>query len=457
MASRNVSPGGALLRTSRLFSIPAPIPPPPSDITAANHFSSDTATSVFPTHQVITTLSSSRKRGDWGLKRPLPLKSTTKSSTPMITVKAIDTIEQITDFRGATNHGITLRKFQELGMPVTMRRLNDGAPPTAAGGSSFNLPQPSVFEDTHDFTDIKPEDRAKLINRRWKFSGPWLAGMTQGDFTKWLAKEVRPKRHEFREFLKAKIASDMHSDAVAAAQDKGEVPPTEPVDPSSVTEEQLTDYLRRLRHNNQELYNMVGQFLDLAPLEPPKPSDDMRVGEYKAPKETSPFAEFGPPVTHPSAGLSYLRTNMYMPNHPIYGPQKNLKPVEARVLTPRRAVIGAVSAKIGVAGFIANPPSGDTISNTKAAQALYSQIDPNLEGGAKVWVQPQRASVDSMGRVILAVGDASAEEKLVAQELLGKAEVLGTQRDQSAKRETAREIRERYRAAATSSASAYGL
>ena len=430
---------------------------------ASSYFASDSVTPVFPTHQVITTLSSSRKRGDWGLKRPLPLKSTTKSSTPMIQVKALDTIEQITDFRGATNHGLTLRKFQELGIPVTVRKQTDGAPQTAANGSAMNLPQPSVFEDAGDVTDIKPEDRAKLVSRRWKFTGPWLAGMTQGEFAKWLAKEVRPKRPEFRKFLKAKLASNMFSEAVAAAQDKGELPPTEPIDPSSITDEQLMVYLRKLRHNNQELYNMVGQFLDLAPLEPPKPSTEGLSGgtKFEVPKETSPYAEHGPPVTHPSGGLSYLRTSMYMPNHPVYGPQKNLKPVEARILAPRRAIIGAVAAKVGVAGFIVNPPSGDTASNSKATKDLFSRIDPNLRGGAKIWVQPHRVSVDAQGRVYMTVGDASAEDRLVAQELLGRTEVLGTQREQTpAKNDSAKDIRRRYSAPAapaTSSAPAYGL
>ncbi|KAG7287123.1 hypothetical protein NEMBOFW57_006628 [Staphylotrichum longicolle] len=462
MAARTVSPGGALLRASRMFAIPAPIPPPPDDGVLASNFSSNTATLAYPTHQVITTLSSSRKQGDWGLKRPLPLKSTTKSSNPMLRVKAIDTIEQITDYTSATDHGITLRKFQELGMPLTARR--------AAGGeqdektNTLNLPQKSVFEESLDVTDIHPDKRAEAIETRWKFDGPWLAGMTPGEFNKWLSKEVRPRRPEFREFLKKKLASEMHANAAKVALDKGEEQPA-PIDPSSVTEDQLVDYLRQLRHNNQALYDMVGQFLDLAPLKPPTaaqvgiPGSNHRL-EFRETK--SPYAAGGPPVTHPSAGLSYLRTSMYMDNHPVYGPQKQQPPVVARILRPRRPA-QAMIARLGVAGFIVNTPLGDTAFNSRSGQgALYDKIDPDLDGGAKVWVQPQRAAVDAKGRVVLSVTDVSQEAVLVAQELLGNAACLGVKpaEKEMNRVETSSQIRQRFRAAdvpTMSSAQDYGV
>ncbi|KAH6855820.1 mitochondrial ribosomal protein MRP51 [Chaetomium sp. MPI-CAGE-AT-0009] len=463
MATRSVSPGGALLRASRMFAMPEPIPPPPLEGAAGSYFSSDTSTVAFPTHQVITTLSSSRKLGDWGLKRPLPLKSTTKSSNPMLRIKAIDTIEQITDYSSATDHGITLRKFQELGMPVTARRPAGGDRPEST--SQMNLPQMSVFEDALDATDIHPDKRAELTDLRWKFTGPWLAGMTQGEFNKWLAKEVRPKRPAFRQFLKKKIASEMHAAAAKEALDKGqEQPPI--IDPSTVTEDQLIDYLRKLRHNNQALYDMVGQFLDLAPLMPPSviqtglPKE--RVSALQFNEVKTPYAERGPPVTHPSAGLSYLRTSMYMENHPIYGPQKYHAPVVGRILRPRRAA-QALPARIGVAGFIVNTALGDTRFNAKHnGSAVFDKIDPAIEGGAKIWVQPQRAAVDSVGCMVLSVNEPSQEATLVAQELLGNAVCLGAEpaEDELNKRETASDLRRKYRAPdapTMSSAQYYGL
>ncbi|EAQ87339.1 hypothetical protein CHGG_03958 [Chaetomium globosum CBS 148.51] len=431
MAARSVSPGGALLRTSRMFAMADPIPPPPIEGAAGSFFSSTTATVAFPTHQVITTLSSSRKLGDWGLKRPLPLKSTTKSSNPMLRVKAIDTIEQITDYSSATDHGITLRKFQELGIPVTARRPAGGDRPEST--TTMNLPQMSAFEEALDATDIDPDKRAELVDMRWKFTGPWLAGMTQGEFNKWLAKEVRPKRPAFRQFLKKKIASERHVAIAKEALDKGqEQPPM--VDSSTVTEDELIDYLRKLRHNNQALYDMVGQFLDLAPLMPPDvsqtglPKEKVRALQFSEVK--TPYAERGPPVTHPSAGLSYLPTG----------------------------------ARIGVAGLIVNTALGDTRFNQRNnPAAVFDKIDPSVEGGAKVWVQPTRAAVDSVGCVVLSVNDASVEATLVAQELLGNAVCLGAERaeDEMTRRETANDLRRRYRApdspTAMSSARDYGL
>jgi hypothetical protein len=329
----------------------------------------------------------------------------------------------------------------------------------------MNLPQKSVFDDDVDVTDMDAEQRVKAMDSRWRFTGPWLAGMTQGEYNKWLAKEVRPKRPAFREFLKKKLAENMHEVAAQKALDKGEPKPA-PIDPSSVTEDQLIDYLRRLRHNNQELYDMVGQFLDLAPLKPPSlmttglPSGTKASVQLKDVK--NPWAESGPPLTHPSAGLTYLRTSMYMENHPVYGPQKYHAPVEARVVRPRRQLQGA-SAKLGVAGFIANSQLGDTAANLRNTSSdIFDRVDPELKGGAKTWVHPQQARLDSNGRVFMYVGEANAEAKLVAQELVGQTIILGTERkdDSADRKESANEIRSRYRAQdppAMSSARDYGL
>lgn len=380
----------------------------------------------------------------------------------MLRIKAIDTVEQITDFTSATDHGITLRKFQELGVPVTARRPADST--QVGSASTIKLPQKSVFESDIDVTDIRPEKRAQAIDRRWKFTGPWLAGMTQGDFDKWLVKEVRPRRHAFRKFLKTKIARDMHVAAMHKAVDNGEHPP-DAIKPDSVTEDQFTDYLRVLRHNNQALYDMVGQFLDLAPLQPPTldPSmlDSLPPGTKVELREPSnPYAEHGPPVTHPSAGLSYLRTSMYMENHPIYGPQKDHAAVLARVLSPRRPA-QAKPAKLGVAGFVADTPHGDTLSNSMSSTVL-DRVDPSVEGGGKIWMRVQRASVDSKGHITVALMDSTPEGRLVAQELIGEAVCLGTQRaaEERQKPPSATDIRRQYRARDTptmSSARGYGF
>lgn len=471
MATRGMSPGGALLRTSRMFSLPEPVPPPPNAAILGSHFSSDTMTLHYPTHQVITTLSASRKQGDWGLKRPLPLRSTTKSSKALLRVKAIDSVEQITDYTSGHDHAMTLRKFQQLGLPITLRGADETGKRHLTG--KVELPRLSVFESAFDVTDVAPSKRAELSDKRWKFSGPWLAGMTQGDFNKWVVEKVRPKRAAFREFLKKKLASEMNRAASLATIENGkqESPPA-PIAPESITEEQLIDYLRKLRYNHQQLYDMVGQFLDLAPLKPSTETEEqitnLMTHQRKQPvavelrEVKSPWAEFGPPRTHPSAGLSYLRTSMYMDNHPIYGPQKQHQPVLARVVKPVR-ITNNQPAKLGVAGFIVDAPGGDSQTNSKrpspAAQVL-SRLDPSIEGGAKLWVQAHRASIDESGRMLMGVTEASAEATLVTQELLGEKQCLGSalMQPQRQTRESARDIRRRYSAPPTmSSAAQYGF
>lgn len=434
-----------------MFSIPAPLPPCPTS--NPKEFRSDTATQNFPTHQTITTLGLSRKQGDWGLKRPLPLGKTTKSTQAMIRVKHIDSAEQVTDYASATDHGLTLQKFQELRLPVTAPMVGfDGADKKRLGA-----PGTSVFE--HDTTD-----RGADISVRWKFQGPWLAGISLGKFNKWLDKEARPRRVEFHAFLKEKIAGQKLEAAKQEALDKGlEIP--ESVDASSITDDQVTDYLRKLRTSGsyQELYETVGQFLDLAPLEPPNASDmtplmrgnrTMRPGvEVKS--NTSPYATRGPPATHPSAGLSYLRTNMYLDNHPVYGPQAVHPPIQARVLKPKRGgVVGG--GRIGAAGFVANNPFGDNDQNH--AKGSMQVFDPDVVGGAKIWVHPLYAYVDSLGRVRPSFGDIhDYYTRLVAEENIGETKIFGELAEEEPRRGAADKIRNRYKSSRMSSAESYGI
>ncbi|KAK1755568.1 mitochondrial ribosomal protein subunit-domain-containing protein [Echria macrotheca] len=418
MAARSVSPGGALLRTSRLFALPSPIPPPPGDSVDIRR--SRTATPVFPTHQIITTPSTSRTRGDWGLKRPLPLRKTTNTTYAMLRMKELDSIEGVTDYQSSTDLGITLRKFQELNLPVTVPREGETA--------KMNLPQPSAFEETHDVTAFTEEEAAALRDKRWRFSGPWLAGMLEGDFNKWVEKSVRPRRKEFREFLKTKLVLEMDQIAAAKAFDNGDEAPA-PIDPATITEEQVNHYIRGLRNNREALYDMVGHFLDLAPLMNPRLADQRLGLRFRSLEEQeaesdklrqNPYALVGPPVTHPSAGLSYLRSSSYMDVHPFYGPQKTHPPVEARVVRPRRRQL-ALDAKLGVAGFITDAPAGDSAFNKRSSKTLdYMKLEER--GGSKMPVQPYGARVNSRGSVELTVGDADAEALLVALELLGEDE-----------------------------------
>ncbi len=418
-ATRAASPGGALLRASRLFSLPSQLPPAPGDIALAVTHTSSTATSYFPTLQSVTTTLSSRKHGDWGFKRPLPRTTTASTTTPAVRVKHVDSLEAVTDFASAADHTLSLEKWHEMNMPITIQSDVE---------RNNYLSGRSVFEDNTDFTAFEPSRREELHDKRWKFEGPWLAGITEGEFQKYMKDRVRPKRLEFRLFLKKQLASDLNSEAAERAIDNGGGAPSA-LTADDITEEQLTEYLRTLRNSQSRvtLYTLVGRFLDLAPVQPS--SDHFAQLGSLAPRTptrtASPYAKEGPPITHPSAGLSYLRTNAFLDNHPVYGPQKSHAPVAARTVMPRGAGSPWPSL-IGVGGFVADSPENSDYNAKRARGARGLEwFDPAVRGGAKTKVTPASAKVNSKGRVTLHVKEADAEATLVQKELQGRQSVFG--------------------------------
>lgn len=452
MASKALSPGAALLRSSRLFSLPVkPLPPAPGDVAGASGKNSDTATQPFPTLQAISSPRTSRRNGDWGLKRPMPPQANGARSDPLIRIRELDSIESITDYAAATDHAMTLRKWQALNVPLTSQTDAE---------QKQHLAGKSVFEEGADIIAIDPAKRHTAEDKRWKFEGPWLAGITEGDFQNYLKKKVRTRRPEFREFLRTQLAADKNAAAATDAMDRGGPGSAETtLTAADITDEQLTDYLRVLRHDRPLLYRLVGKFLDLAPVEPSDKifqnlarSTTTLSGGFLSPltglvglssssstpsslggPSGNPWAQDGPPITHPSAGLSYLRTAAYIDNHPVYGPQKSHPPQESRVVQPRTST-GTWSAKLGVAGFITDNPFGEaaysntrhnpTYNNARAIPAL-SVIDPSIHGGAKIPVRVAAAKVNSQGRVIVTVAEADPEAVLVQSELEGKETIYG--------------------------------
>ncbi|KAG0653018.1 small ribosomal subunit bS1m [Hyphodiscus hymeniophilus] len=437
MAARSVSPGGALLRASRVFSIPQPLPTPKGDLSAGAVFNSDTATLPHPTHLSITTPQAALKRGDWGFKRPLPLRSTTKTSTPFIRVKSIDTFEHVTEFGSSADHTLSLLKWHEMGVPLS-------TPIKQTSTSSFKLDDTrsgkSVFEDSID--TIAPVDgmvKGK-DDARWKFSGPWLAGLTEGDFNEYVHKEVRRRKVDFRLFLRTACANQATQNQQRRATEEGEdIEALLPVKPSDITDEQLTDYIKTLRRDRTTLNKHIRSFLDLPPAphfripeeswnDPNSPLSMVFAGEdadYQATSD-SPYAESGPPKTHPSAGLSYSRTASHTFNHPLYGPQKYQPPVQARVVMPKKAAVGSFAPILGVGGFAVDIPVGESSfknnpRHSKAAQSMsgIDAIDPDAVGGSKAWVHARHARIDSKGRVILNVTKADPESIAVKEGRVG--------------------------------------
>ncbi|KAK7697680.1 hypothetical protein SLS64_013310 [Diaporthe eres] len=428
-ASRKLSPGGALLRASRMFSLPQAIPPPPGDYQAATSYNSETATQAYPTLQTVTSPENFRQRGDWGFKRNFPMRSTAKTSTPYLRIKQVDSIEHVTDFASAADHTLSLEKWQEMNISISLPHF---IPESATSSiTAMDMRPESVFESKYDFTAIDSEKKSKAGQMRWKYQGPWLATLTEGEFQKFIKKSVRPRKTEFRQFLREKLAARLTQDAKdraskeggdEAAQAAGVVPP------GDITENQLTDFLRELRQDRTSLFDTVGEFLDLAPIEPPQPSDqigDLAPYQSKHLERVNPYALHGPPITHPSAGLSYLRTSAYLDNHPAYGPLKYHPPIKGRVfVSSSDANSLGKSGTLGLGGFIVGSKQ---ISQDLRANATRT-YDPGAEGGQKVWAHVFSAQVNSQGRVLLHAEEVqdkyAAESKLVQEEMAGEKQVF---------------------------------
>lgn len=402
MATKRLSPTANLLRNSRLFSLPPPLPRPTHDLTATSNFVSETATLPYPTHAALETPQSSLSRGDWGLKRPLPLQSTMLTSTPTIRVDAVDSIEHITDFKSSADHVLTLRKWQEMAIPISMPE-----PPRNPAASVINSaliwPPRSVFEADVDNTDVHPQN-ASTDQQRWKYKGPWLAGKSDGEFEVYIRKEIKRRRKDFRQFLRERLLERKAIARKREAMESGEGFKPNTVE---ISDHEFESYVKSLRQDHSELNNFVHQFLDL----PPSPSNRERGGDSLA----SVYFEQGPPKTHPSAGLSYNRTASYLHNHPILGPQLFKAPVLGRVLEPQHSGSRESKARIGIGGIVTDDsqsPMFKSKYDVRHNVPGIEKFDHSIPGGAKVWLQPKQASINFEGKIKLRVE--RAEKSTVA-------------------------------------------
>ncbi|KAL8789004.1 MAG: hypothetical protein Q9195_007024 [Heterodermia aff. obscurata] len=395
MAVQRLSPTGNLLRNSRLFSIPNPLVGPSDKVTLTHRNDSETATLPYPTQQALETTASSLARGDWGLKRSLPLRSTTRTSTPTIRIREVDSINHITDFESAADHVLNLRKWQEIGLPISRTQTK------RMFEHRDRKPRTSVFESEYDNT--QPESSG-LDRKRWKYRGPWIAGQTTGEFKNYTEQNIKRLKPRFRQFLRTRLKESIAAaDRGAAIADGMPLPEQSP----EVDEQQLNHHIKRLRQENKaQLFKLIEEFLDL-----PSGSES---SPAKSSEEAWTSSESGPPTTHPSAGLSYLRASGHTSNHPALGPQEHDRPIRARVLDgPHRN--GSNNPIIGVGG-IAIEAFGietTTLGTTKKWQSRNSiTLDQDIPGGPKIWVQPEIINVDSQGKIQVQI--TRADQKTIA-------------------------------------------
>lgn len=467
---QSLSPTANLLRNSRLFALPNPLPRPNVGETygAGVTRASDTATLPYPTHQAIATTKSSLARGDWGLKRPLPARSRLlQVSDPVLRVTQLDTIEHVTDFDSAADHVRTRQKFEELGMPMMkgMAQMKEydlsGTPPqgafevrddttsydTALGMDEAGLYLQALKENSKrnangskEFKPFRPPpvDAAVHNSRRWKHQGPWLPGMNADDFTAYLSKEISKRRSEFNSYLREFVKNEIYTTRQLAASRDGEVAPMDAQEAEKWKQERSKQWaqiseqdikagiksLRRETANNPLASKLVTKlivpFLRLPTIRfkytaYAEDASNRDIEQYQFDQETAPLS------THPSAGLGYLRTRAYIANHPILGPQSSPSPVPARVVQPRTTSRAKESyAKLGVGGFVANDQYRSTdISSSSRANFSNSRdvetIDIDTPGGRKVLVQPMFGSVSNDGRIHIKLKRSTGAEVQVAR------------------------------------------
>ncbi|KAL8807836.1 MAG: hypothetical protein Q9182_000485 [Xanthomendoza sp. 2 TL-2023] len=271
----------------------------------------------------------------------------------------------------------------------------------------------SVFEATYDNTE-KNEDGSDT--KRWKFKGPWLAGKTEGEFGQFLEKDVKQRKLEFRNFVRQGLMNEKTLDRRKQAQETGDAVEGE----VEITEQDVDLHLKQLRRDEVRLYMLIEDFLDLPISVDPKQAEGTFVATMDSYK--------GPPKTHLSAGLSYLRTASHMINHPVLGPMEEEPPVQARILRPQvtNAVVKHFSAILGIGGVVAEDVTMRTAFRTtdKAGnQPGIQRFDAETEGGAKLWVLPDRASVDPRGRLKLHTLRVSRSDEAIYEGIVPEAPV----------------------------------
>ncbi|EKG15711.1 hypothetical protein MPH_07146 [Macrophomina phaseolina MS6] len=324
-------------------------------------------------------------------------------------VYEVDTINLFTDFESAGDHVRTREKWEEMNIPLSDK------PPERSTATGRDAPGVSAFLDRIDNTQLSDEMREKGFSK-WKYDGPWVAGMNDGEFRSYVETTVRRRKEAFREHLKNYITGQAFSEALSAARDEGVLEEELPKEETFVlSDKEFEQRLKTLREDttlSSVLPLMIQKFFDL----PPSYTETMSNPSVAATLIHSingSSRDKGPPTTHRSAGLSYLRSSAFLHNHPILGPLESNEPVEARLLAGSQTAAKIQTAqKVGVGGVVAQL---NVINNARRYQEKYNTMKYEVDGGPKVWVSPEGAFIDSDGRIRLSVKPAIEEDVRIKQ------------------------------------------
>ena len=193
---------------------------------------------------------------------------------------------------------------------------------------------------------------------KWRFSGPFLQNMNPKELSRWLEKKVKPRKAEFMRHIKR----------WSYLKDNSRLSSLPNREPTEQEIEQIKINLPSIRSDPMTLEELVISFLDLPTTQPP-------------------------PVTHPSAGLHYIRSPAFLPNHPYTGPEPISFAIPGRQLTGRGSITLA-----GISGLIAKVIQVDNAGYFDREPAILRENREVMR-----WYKPIWAIVDHEGAVLLEV------------------------------------------------------
>jgi hypothetical protein len=161
-------------RSSRLATIPKLTSEPPNFYTRHQQY--------HPNHQVISSFNAAHRRGDWGLKRPLP---PVRDSN--IIVSELDSQERQTPFTFATEKPRFLRRMKELGLKLKV----PSSDASMAKVTEYCLAERQARRPHSPLEHLHPQWNRKTGAE----TGPWLLGMDKNAFARYL-RGVRHRRPE---------------------------------------------------------------------------------------------------------------------------------------------------------------------------------------------------------------------------------------------------------------------
>jgi Mitochondrial ribosomal protein subunit len=179
-----------IFRGSRVATIPKGSGEPPFFMSRHNE--------LFPRHQILSSFNSAHRRGDWGLKRPLP-----PMKSPNIIVTEIDTQERQTPYSFAAEKIRFVRRMREFGLELKVRTTD------------ANVAQsPKYFLSERQ--SRRPRSPLDHFHPQWNRNtgsetGPWILGLKSKEFSRFL-RTVSDKRAELQATRIRLGISDWQSD-----------------------------------------------------------------------------------------------------------------------------------------------------------------------------------------------------------------------------------------------------